>query len=245
MIKKSGNVIAENEWCGVHCKAIAPDCVCFKNKLSIKDDFYRQTWDVDHMERHTIMSNAAGYPIKGLHVLLKAFGLVIQKYPEAKLYVPGENSPFEKSMFERLKLNGYTKFIKTTIQDLGLKSNIQFLGRLSSKKMAERMAKSNIFVMPSSIENHSSTLIEAMIVGVPCIASYVGGVPEYLQHNKNGLIYRSEEYEVLATHIIKLFSDIKFATEIALKGKNEMRISRNSVNLKNEFVDIYQKIVSG
>lgn len=244
MIKKARNVIVENEWCSVQCKAIAPNCVSFKSKLNIKDDFFKQHWDTGQIEPYSIMSNAAGYPIKGLHVLLKAFGLVVQKYPQAKLYIPGERSPFGKSTREALKQNGYTKFIKTIIMNAGLKNNVQFLGRLNSEKMAEQMAKSNVFVMPSSIENHSSTLIEAMIVGVPCVASYVGGVPEYVQHNRNGLLYRFEEHEVLASHIMTLFDNPQFAAEVASKASSDMRQSRNTVNLKNELTTIYRQMLS-
>lgn len=244
MINKSGNVIVENDWCSVHCKAVAANCVSFKSKLIIKADFFKQTWDVSQIEPYTIMSNAAGYPIKGLHILLKAFALVVPKYPYAKLYIPGESSPFEKSMLEALKVNGYTKFVKTIIQNLGLRNNVLFIGRLNSEKMAERMAKSNVFVMASSIENHSSSLIEAMIVGTPCISSYVGGVPEYVEHNKNGLLYRFEEYEVLAACILKIFGNPKFAAEIASNASSNIRHSRNAVNLKNELTTIYRQIVS-
>jgi L-malate glycosyltransferase len=243
MIRLSGNVIVENEWCGVHCKAIAPDCVSFKSKLNIREDFFRQKWDVGQIEPYSIMSNAAGYPIKGLHMLLKAFGLVVRRYPQARLYIPGENSPFKTSLLGTLKLRGYTKLIKTIIQDLDIMDNVQFLGRISSEKMAERMAKSNVFVMPSSIENHSSTLIEAMIVGAPCISSYVGGVPEYVEHNSNGLLYRFEEYEVLAAYILKVFGDPEFAVRIASRASHDMRESRNAANLKNELTTIYRQIV--
>jgi glycosyltransferase involved in cell wall biosynthesis len=244
MIRMARNVIVENEWCSVQCKAVAVDCVSYKSKLNIKDDFFRQKWDIGQIEPYTIMSNAAGYPIKGLHMLLKAFRLVVAKYPQAILYVPGENSPFEKSVMETLKLNGYTRFIKKIIQDLGIRNNVRFLGRLNSQQMAERMARSNVFVMPSSIENHSSTLIEAMIVGAPCISSYVGGLPEYVEHNKNGLLYRFEEYEVLAAHIQKVFGDPGFAAGIASRASSDMRKSRNAVNLKNEMAAVYQQILS-
>lgn len=245
MIKQARNVIVENQWCSIQCKAVAPDCISFKSKLNIKDEFFKQHWDINQIEPYSIMSNAArSSPIKGLHILLKAFGRVVQKYPAAKLYVPGARSPFEKTTIETLKQNGYTKFIKTIILNAGLKDNVRFLGRLDSEQMAEQMAKSNIFVMPSSIENHSSTLIEAMIVGVPCIASYVGGVPEYLQHNRNGLLYRFEEYEVLAAHILTLFDNPQFAAEIASKAGSDMRQSRNAVNLKNELATIYRQILS-
>lgn len=243
MIRIAGNVIVENEWCESHCKAIAPDCIAYKSKLTIKKDFYKQEWKAEMIRPYTIMCNATGgYPIKGFHMLLKAMELVIRKYSDSKLLIPGEKSPLDKSFFEKLRINGYTKYIISTIKKLHLENNIVFLGELTSEQMAEQMASSNVFVMPSSIENHSSTLIEAMIVGTPCISSYVGGIPEYLQHNVNGLLYRFEEYEILASHIIKIFDNPAFASGIALNGRAFMRDSRNASNLKKELLWIYEKV---
>ena len=244
MIKMACNVIVENDWCSLQCKAIAPDCVSYKSKLPIRDEFFRHFWSRGSAEPYTIMSNAAGYPIKGLHILIKAMSLIVQRYPQAKLYVPGAQSPFGKTFKQRLCRNGYTKYMTSLIERLGLKNHITFLGRLTPDKMAERMAKSSVFVMPSSIENHSSTLIEAMIVGAPCVSSYVGGVPEYVEHGKNGLLYRFEEYEVLAGHIMHLFEHPSFADQVALTACEGMRQSRNAVDVKKELADIYRQIVS-
>lgn len=244
MLRMAGNVIVENEWCESHCKAIAPESKVYKSKLNIKEEFFSQEWSENKMQPHTIMSNAAGYPIKGLHILLKALSIVLKKYPDTKLLIPGEKSPFEKSFLEKLRINGYTKFLIKTIEKLNLRGHIHFLDRLTTIQMATQMAKSNVFVMPSSIENHSSTLIEAMIVGTPCVSSYVGGIPEYLSHNVNGLLYRFEEYEILAAHIIKIFDDNSFAMLLSADAKKTMRDSRNSINLKEELLEIYQKVLT-
>jgi glycosyltransferase involved in cell wall biosynthesis len=243
MFQMAGYVIVENEWCKSHCEAITPNIKVFFSKLSIKKEFYNYDWDEKKMTPFTIMSNAAGYPIKGLHILLKALSIVVKKYPDAILLIPGEKSPFEKTFIEKCKINGYTKYLIRLIEKLQLKNNIIFLDNLSATQMATHMASSNVFVMPSSIENHSSTLIEAMIVGVPCVSSYVGGISEYMSHNVNGLIYRFEEYEILAAHIDKIFDDISFASRIGLNAKSMMRASRNSNNLPKELVEIYKKIL--
>jgi glycosyltransferase involved in cell wall biosynthesis len=179
-----------------------------------------------------------------LHILLKALSIVLKKYPDTKLLIPGEKSPFEKSFLERLRINGYTKFLIQIIVKLNLKDNICFLDKLTASQMAIQMARSNVFVMPSSIENHSSTLIEAMIVGTPCVSSYVGGIPEYLSHNVNGLLYRFDEHEILAAHIIKIFEDNSFAKLIGSNAKKAMRDSRKAINLKEELLEIYQKVLN-
>ncbi|MCE5348299.1 MAG: glycosyltransferase [Bacteroidales bacterium] len=243
MIRLSGNIIVENEWCEAHCKAIAPDCNIYKSKLNIKKEFFNTKWDPEVSSPYTILSNAAGSPIKGLHFLIKALSLVVCKYPEARLVIPGVKSPFDKSFFRKLVIDGYTKYLIKLIRKFKLENNIHFLGYLSSYQMAEQMATANVFVMSSSIENHSSTLIEAMIVGTPCISSYVGGIPEYLIPNFNGLLYRFEDYEMLAFNIVKIFDDIKFGSELAKNGSNDMRNSRNDKNLGSELLGIYKKVM--
>lgn len=244
MIQIAGNVIVENDWCAAHCAAITPNIKVFKSKLSIKNEFYNHEWDEKNMVPFTMMSNAGGYPIKGLHILLKALSLIVKKYPGSKLLIPGEKSPFSKTFIERCKINGYTKYVIFLIEKLDLKNNIVFLGNLSATQMATQMANSNVFVMPSSIENHSSTLIEAMIVGVPCVSSYVGGVSEYMSHNVNGLIYRFEEPEILAAQIDKFFGDKSFAAKIGSNAKSNMRAARNSDNLQDELIEIYKQILN-
>lgn len=243
MINLAGNVIVENEWCEAQCMAIAPHCVCFKSNLSIKREFYNHEWEPGFIEPYTILCSAAGYPIKGLHILLKALSLVIQKFPQTKLLIPGTKMHLNLSFNDKLRINGYTKHIMKSINNLQLNNNVQFLGKLSTNEFADKMAHANVFVMPSSIENHSSTLIEAMTVGVPCISTFVGGVPEYLKHNSNGLLYRFEEFEMLAYNIIKIFENKEFAHNVALSGRNSMRNSRNPNNIKNDFLDIYNKLV--
>lgn len=243
MIKISQNVIVENNWCELHCKSMTENCKVYKSNLPTKDEFFQEDWSVEKMQPYTIMSNAAGYPIKGLHILLKALSLVVKRYPNAKLIIPGQKSFYERTYIEKLKTDGYTKYLLSIIKKYRLKDNIQFLGRVDSSWMAANMAKANVFVMPSSIENHSSTLIEAMLVGTPCIASYVGGVPEYLTHGVNGVMYRFEEHEILASHIMKIFEDRTFAQNIGLNGKNMMRTSRKSNNIKEDFLSVYDDLL--
>ena len=57
---------------------------------------------------------------------------------------------------------------------------------LSEEKLAEQYAKTRVFVLSSSIENHASLLKEAMLVGTPSIATFAGGVPEYMRNGENG-----------------------------------------------------------
>lgn len=243
MLRLSANVIVENDWCECHCKMIAP-CRVFRCNLNINSAFFGIEWSASNMKPYTIMCNASSHPIKGLHILLKALSLVVKQYPQTRLYVPGEGSYFiSRSFLKRMKMNGYTKYILDLIRRYKLSGNISFPGRLTAEGMARLMADSNVFVMPSSIENHSSTLIEAMIVGTPCISSYAGGVPEYLEHNVNGMIYRFEEHEILALYIIKIFDNQEFASNLGKQARDKMRAQRNTNELSGKMLEIYQSVL--
>ncbi len=242
MIRMSGNVIVENEWCAAQSRAVYQGCRTHQCELNIRDEFFAHQWSPETMEPMRIMSIAAAFPFKGLHMLIKALSLVVRTHPTATVAIPGQQSPFENNWKQSLRENGYSKYIRSLITRHGLTHNIVFLGHLSPQQMAQQMAKAHVFVVPSSIENHSSSLIEAMIVGTPCIASYVGGIPESITHNENGLLYRFDDYEMLASHLCTIFRDNAFACRLASNGTRSMRSVRSSAAITGKLLDIYTSL---
>lgn len=245
MFDISGNVIGENLWCKLHCEAISPNVKVYFCPLSINDVFANYYFDIGSIEPYTLMCNAADYPLKGLHILLRALVLVKRKYPDVKLYVPGIPLVVQKDFISQIKKRGYFNYIEKLIDKLDLYNNIVFTGKLTPSQMAQRMSKVNAFVVCSALENHSSTLKEAMTVGVPCISSIAGGIPEYVTHGENGLLYRFEEYEPLAEYICNIFRDKELAQKIADAGKESARKLHDGSNIYNKIVGIYKDILDG
>jgi len=103
----------------------------------------------------------------------------------------------------------------------GVEKKIKFTGPLSEKEMCAKYIESNVFVCPSSIENSSNSIGEAQLLGVPCVASYVGGTSDMISHKKSGLLYRFEEVEMLAKSICHIFSDVDFANNLSKNGRME------------------------
>lgn len=109
--------------------------------------------------------------------------------------------------------------------------------------MVQQYLKSHIFVCPSIIENSPNSLGEAQILGVPCIASYVGGIPNMIEHKISGLLYQSNEHEVLAQYICQLFNDKHFCNFIS---KNEIRVAlkrHDKIANAQMTLNIYNKII--
>ena len=165
------------------------------------------------------------------------------KYTDIKLYVPGEPMVSDGSVQWLLRKRGYTKYIEGLIAELGIKDNIIWLGRITHRELAEELAKKSVFVLCSAAENQSSSLIEAMTVGVPSIASKVGEVPEFVKNGENGLLYRFGEHDVLAHLIDKVFSDDELAKKISENGKKDMLKAHDADLINKTIIDIYNEVL--
>lgn len=240
ILQNSYGIILENDWCEDQMNAIAPGKQIFRSKLPIKQVFFDKEWDIDVVTAHTIFTNAGAAPIKGHHILFKALGIVKREFADVKVLIPGF-SRMGNSFKDRIGRNGYSNYLSKLIRKYHLEDNIQYVGVLNSEGMAEMIAKCNVFVMPSCIENHSSSLIEAMIVGAPCVSSFVGGVGSIAVHNKNSLLYNYPDAEALAGLICRVLRNRELAVSLSDNAKKirEDRI----VNLGEDFSSIYHLVL--
>lgn len=243
ILEMAHHVISENRWSVAYCLGADPNVVAHYCPLNINTTFANRQWSLNSAKRHTIMCNSSNYSIKGLHMLLKAMDLVKKRCPSVHLFVPGGNPAGKQGWKNRLRRSGYICYLVKLIRLLNLQSNVTFLDFLTPEQMGDYMQQSHIFVVPSAIENHSSSLKEAMLVGVPCISSNVGGVPEYARHEQNALLYRFEEPEVLADHILRIFEDDKLAETLSQNAKKDMTKLHVEYDIHARMLEIYQEIL--
>jgi len=65
----------------------------------------------------------------------------------------------------------------------------------------------DVFVLPSLNEGISNTILEAMAVGLPVVASAVGGTPELIRHEENGLLVAAQDYPALINALARYLCD--------------------------------------
>lgn len=243
MIKNSTHIIGRTEWDKAGVKLINPKINYYHNNEVLRESFYNNKWDYNKCEKHSIFVSQASYPLKGFHSLIEAMPFILKKYPEAKVYVSGQNPTDSKTIKGKLKLHYYGIYLKKIIRKLNLEENIIFLGPLSEEEILNRYLKSNVFVSPSSIENSPNSVGEAMILGVPVISSYVGGVMDMLKHKKEGFLYQFDAPYMLAHYVIDIFSNEENIVEITnnarIRANNTHDIEKNI----NELLNIYEIIL--
>ena len=240
LLNSSEAVILENDWCEYQINAIASGRAIYRSKLPIKDVFFNVDWDINKVTPHTIFTNAGAAPIKGHHILFKALGIIKHEFPDVQVLIPGF-SRMSNSWKDKLARNGYSNYLRKLIRKYQLGDNVQYVGVLDAEGMAEMISKANVFVMPSCIENHSSSLIEAMVVGAPCVSSFVGGVGSVAMHNQNALLYNFPDAEALAGLICRVLRERELAISLSDEAK-KIRAER-IVDLGEDFSAIYSSMI--
>ena len=243
ILRNTKNIIGRTNWDFSETRIINPKINYYYCDEAIRDSFFKNKWDIEACEKNTIFVSQGMYPIKGLHILINAIGLLKHKYNNIKVYVAGVNKISGNKIKDKLKRDGYSNYIKKLIKKKNLDENIIFLGSLEEDEMARQMVKANVSVMPSSIENSPNSLIEAMVMGVPCIASYVGGIPDIIEDNVTGLLYRFEDYEVLAYHIDNIFSDNELSSKLSTAAYLSANRKYKKQNIVEDTYKIYESIL--
>ena len=201
LLSHVNHIIGRTEWDKAHAWAINPKAQYHHCGETLRDSFYNHRWVYEKCEPHSIFVSQASYPIQGVHMLFEALPLILHHYPDTKVYVAG----YDSTVAPWWRIGSYGKYLKKMIARLGISEHIEFTGMLDEKAMCDRYLKSNLFVCCSAIENSPNSLGEAQLLGMPYVASFVGGVPEIAGMNAD-VLYRFEETEMLAKKICDIFA---------------------------------------
>ena len=233
MLCKVNHIIGRTSWDKSHVWAINPNANYYVCNETLRSEFYDESkWCYDKCEPYSIFLSQGSYPLKGFHQVLKAMPLILQHHPDTIIRIAGSDITFNKDLWGVLHFTGYGKIVKRLIKKYHLKDKVTFLGPLTAVQMKEEYLRSNVFVCPSSIENSPNSLGEAQLLGVPCVASYVGGIPDMMKGNEENL-YRFEEIEMLSRKICNLFAFPKKQRDLSEIAKRRHDCNTNTITLLN------------
>jgi glycosyltransferase involved in cell wall biosynthesis len=210
---------------------------------TLRGVFYENRWSLDNCRKHSLFVSQYQYPLKGFHHALEAVFILKKRYPDVHLYTTGRNI-LKKGIKERLLDTRYEKYIRKIIMDFHLENNVTFLGSLNESEMCARFCETHVFVSASSIENSPNSVGEAMLLGVPTVASDVGGVKNMLEHTKEGYVYQADAPYMLAYYIANIFDDDTLAKTISRNSREHAVRTHNKEDNYERIINIYHEIMT-
>ncbi|HYK94629.1 MAG TPA: glycosyltransferase family 4 protein [Candidatus Dormibacteraeota bacterium] len=141
---------------------------------------------------------------KGHPTLLDAWPAVVAAVPKAHLLIVGEGSQREA--------------LEAQVSALGIGGSVTFTGRRDDVPAVT--AALDVAVLPSYREAQGLSILEAMALSRPVVASAVGGIPEMIEHGRTGLLVPPREPAALAAATVRLLTDHPYADTLAKAAQN-------------------------
>lgn len=129
---------------------------------------------------------------KGIFDLLEAFALLLEHCPHARLAIGGD---------------GDLGSVRARVTELGIDAQVEVLGWVSGGTKQAQMARAQVFVLPSYDEGLPMAMLEAMALAKPVVVTPVGGIPEAVQHDAQGLIVQPGVVSELEKALRSLITD--------------------------------------
>jgi glycosyltransferase involved in cell wall biosynthesis len=169
-------------------------------------------------------------PIKGVTFLISAMAEAVQQYSNSLLVLVGKG---DEEGEEEAKL-------REQVKKLGLTDKVIFLGWRAD--VDEIMGCFDLFVLPSLNEGMGRVLVEAMAVGLPIVASDVGGIPDLVKDGNNGFLVPPSDADALKHAILDLLKDEAKRKRMGEVGK-EMCRSYSTEAMVEQINGLYTKLI--
>ncbi len=232
-------------WDRAHLRRLNPAARYYHCDRQLREAFYRTAWDLPRIRRHSVFASAANYPLKGFHVLVRAAALLRREFPDLTIRTPLASFYPTLSGLRRFwrncRTNGYAKYLTDLIRAEGLGRHIVPLPDLDAEAMAGELARAHVFVLPSLIENSPNALAEAMLVGTPSVASFVGGVPSMTQDGASALLFPPGDESVLAEQLREIFLQDELALRLSACAREVARSRHCKEKIVGDMLAIYER----
>ncbi|MHB8158637.1 MAG: glycosyltransferase [Desulfocucumaceae bacterium] len=167
------------------------------------------------------------HPVKGHRYFLRSASEILKERTDVHFLVVGSGP-------EREGLEDYTK-------NLGISDYVTFTGFVSD--VTELMPDLNLLIVPSLWEGFGLTALEAMAVGVPVVATSVGGLPEIVEHGTTGLLVSPADEVGLTRGIVWMLDHPQEAVEMAAAAKAVVEQKFTAAAMARKTEDLYHRLI--
>jgi glycosyltransferase involved in cell wall biosynthesis len=125
---------------------------------------------------------------------------------------------------------------------LGVADEVLFSGPLPRAEVAERYRAADLFTLPSSAEAFGNVFAEALASGLPIVGSTTGGIPDLVDHGRNGLLVPPGDVQALAGAIRYLADDPELRAEMAVRNRARAETTLEWAQVTRRYLSIYEAI---
>ncbi len=170
---------------------------------------------------------------KGLLDLVAAFASFARTHPEATLVLVGEDG-------------GMGAAVDARVRSAGLDGRVRRLGHVDDDRvLAQAYREAEAFALPSEYEAFGLVLLESLAAGTPVIASRVGGIPDFIEDGRSGLLVAPRAPAELASAMERLWTDRDLARRLGAYGRDAVVPRYTWDGLVDRLDAVYREVRAG
>ena len=231
MLSKCQYLMGRTEWDRTTASLLAPQAKYFYCSEMLRPTIYysENTWEPQKRNKKIIATVISSPSYKGGETILNT----------AQRLKQFTDIEFEWNVYGVFDLKLSSKLTGINLKNV----NVKTMGIVNVEELKEALIKSDVYVHPSYIENSSNAVCEAQLLGVPVIATNVGGMSSLIEDKENGLLIPSRDANMLAARIKDVICDEKLALRLSQNGRTCALERHKPESIVKQVIDIYDSIL--
>lgn len=223
--------MGRTEWDKGLVSLFNPDATYFHCEEALRDSFLKGTkrWTLPKDKRIRIISVISNPWYKGMDLILKTSNLL--KHFTAL--------DFEWRVYGVRDIRFYENKYNICAKEV----NVHIMGTASKEELVDALCSSTLYVHPSYIDNSPNSVCEAQILGLPILATNVGGLSSIIRNGETGILFPANAPYTLANLIKQLSSDSEQCQSLSKAAIAQATERHNPENIRKTILNIYQTIL--
>ncbi len=233
-IFKTGNYFTgRTDWDKRITSVLAPNSKYYHCEEMLRPEFYSSMWSKQPQGEKIIISTIQANIYKGLETILESAILIkkLGKFDFKWLIVGISDDSIIIKIFEKKVGKKFKEF------------NIVFLGKVGAEELVDFELTADIFIHPSHIDNSPNSICEAMILGLPVIATYTGGTGSLLSDKKEGILIQDGDPHAMVGAILELVENPRYAAELGQNARQRALKRSDPTSIGNNIIHTYNDII--
>lgn len=230
ILQQSSFIVGRTDWDRRVTRLLAPSSQYFYNSEILREAFYQRVWQKTRFnDVFTILTISSSALYKGFETIIRT----------AQLLNEHSKLRFRWLVVGLHQKSGVVKLVKkmtaTEPADLG----VELSGARSEPEILDLMMNADLYCQVSHIENSPNSLCEAMLTGMPVLASYAGGTASLVANGTDGLLVQDGDAYAIAGAIMELAADYPTAAAYGSNARKRALERHNKQTIANDLANIY------
>lgn len=234
ILKNAKFIIGRTNWDRRITRILAPESKYFVGNEIMRNAFYTKKWNkLSFNKKIQIVTTMSGGLYKGLESVLKTAALLTN-----------HRFDFEWIVIGLSEKDNYSNMVKRWLRKDFMENGVILCGKKNESEVVDILCKSDIYCQVSHIENSPNSVCEAMLLGMPIVATMAGGTDSILENCKEGLLVQDGDSFSLAGTILELAKDFSKSKHYGINARQTALGRHNPQKVAIEILDAYKEIYS-